>query len=172
MPVIIHPMNKLLRSPRFPFAFTLILSLSLVGGGTYFSQVMRLAACPLCIVQRMLYLCLGVAALLGLLAAKSRWGRRFMALLMAAIAGTGVFVAGYQTWLQRWARDVSCTNDYPWWEQAVDWAGARWPMLFQPNGLCSDPAWKFLSLSIAEWSLVMFSSLLLLSVYTALRKAR
>jgi disulfide bond formation protein DsbB len=45
-------------------------------------------------------------------------------------------------------------------------------MFFQPNGLCSDPAWKFLNLSIAEWSLVMFSSLLLLSLYTALRKSR
>lgn len=165
-------MLKFLRCPRFPFVFTLILSFSLVGGGVFMAQVLRLAACPLCIVQRMLYLCLGVAAALGLLAARSRLGRRIMALLMAAIAGTGVFVAAYQTWLQRWAKDVSCTNDYPWWEQLVDWAGARWPMFFQPNGLCSDPAWKFLSLSIAEWSLVMFSGLLLLALYTALRKSR
>jgi disulfide bond formation protein DsbB len=54
----------------------------------------------------------------------------------------------------------------------VDWAGERLPMLFEANGLCSDPAWKFLSLSIADWSLAVFSGLFLFALYALFRQRR
>jgi disulfide bond formation protein DsbB len=40
--------------------------------------------------------------------------------------------------------------------------------LFLPDGICSDPGWKFLSLSIAEWSLICFLALVALAVRSAL----
>jgi disulfide bond formation protein DsbB len=57
-----------------------------------------------------------------------------------------------------------------WWEELVDWAGDQVPILFRASGLCSDPAWKFLGLSIADWSLGMFALLLLLAAHTLLRR--
>jgi disulfide bond formation protein DsbB len=164
-------MHPLFASPRAPFVVACVLSFGLVGGGVLMAQLLNLAACPLCIVQRMLYLLLGLVAAAGIAVAAQPVARRIAALLVAAVAATGLFVAGYQVWLQRFARDTKCAVDTPWWEQLVDWAGAQVPLLFQPNGLCSDAAWKFLGLSIAEWSAMAFTALLALALTTAWRRA-
>lgn len=163
-------MPSLFALPRAPFAVACILSFGLVGGGVLMAQLLNLAACPLCILQRMLYLLLGLVAAAGIAVAARPPARRLAALLMAAVAATGLFVAGYQVWLQRFARDTKCAADTPWWEQLVDWAGAQVPLLFQPNGLCSDAAWKFLGLSIAEWSAMAFTALLMLALIAAGRR--
>jgi disulfide bond formation protein DsbB len=158
------------KSPRTPFIVACVVSFGLVGGGVLMAQLLNLAACPLCIVQRMLYLLLGLVAAAGIGLAGRPLARRIAALLMAVIAATGLFVAGYQIWLQRFARDTKCAVDTPWWEQLVDWAGAQAPLLFQPNGLCSDAAWKFLGLSIAEWSSLAFAGLLALALAAVWRR--
>jgi disulfide bond formation protein DsbB len=155
-------------SPRLVFIVPIAVGLGLVGGGIVMAQTLGLAACPLCIIQRMLYLLLAVIALPGLLL--GRGGRIGVALLLAGTAATGAFVAGYQVWIQRFAQEVNCSANQPWWERMVDWAGERVPMLFEANGLCSDPAWKFLSLSIADWSLLIFSGLFLFSLYALIRQ--
>ena len=162
--------NRLLHFPHAPFAFVLVASLGLVAGGVLMGNLMNLAACPLCIIQRLLYMALVLTAAAGLLVTAKPVGRRLAAAANAAVAGTGAFVAGYQVWLQRFARDVSCTANTPWWEDMVDWLGQQAPLLFQANGLCSDPAWKFLGLSIAEWSLMAFSSFAVLSLWVLFRR--
>lgn len=164
-------MPPLFRSARAPFVAASLTSFGLVFGGVAMAQLMNLAACPLCIIQRMLYLLLGTVAAVGVALAARPLGRRVAALLMAATAGTGIFVASYQVWLQRFARDTKCAVDTPWWERLVDWAGQQVPLFFQPNGLCSDAAWKFLGLSIAEWSLMAFTAMLALSLFAAFRRA-
>jgi disulfide bond formation protein DsbB len=168
--VLFEAMKPMFRFPRAPFAFTLAASLALAGGGVLMTQLMRLAACPLCIIQRMLYLALALSAAAGLAMAASSVGRRLGALLMAAAAGTGAFVAGYQTWIQRFGQDTGCSGRMTWWEELVDWAGSKAPLLFQSDGICSDPGWFVLGLSIAEWSLILFTGFFLLSLYTLLRR--
>lgn len=161
--------------PRIGFIVTILASTALVGGGLYLATALRLAACPLCIIQRMLYMVLAVLSLIGIAVAQRRAGQAVFALLNAVVAGTGVFVAAYQVWLQRFAHNVSCTADEPWWESFVDWAGMKVPFLFEANGMCSDPAWKFLGLSIADWSTLAFAGLLivaLVSLTAAVRKER
>lgn len=163
-------MKRLAASPHFPFAVVAVAAFGLVTTGVLMAELLRLAACPLCILQRMLYLLLGAFALLGLRAARHAPGRVLAGLAMTATAGTGAFVAGYQVWIQRFARDVQCTGDSPWWEDFVNWAGQKAPLLFEPNGLCSDPAWKMLGLSIAEWSLLIFTLLCIYSLRTTLKR--
>lgn len=163
---------RLCRTPSFPFALALVIAMGLVGGGVLLAELLRLAACPLCILQRMLYLCVSGAAILGLIAGKQRLWRRTSALMLAASAATGAFVAGYQTYIQRFAHDTQCSGAMAWWEVLVDWAGERVPLLFHASGLCSDPAWKFIGLSIAEWSLLAFCFLTLLSLSALLRRDR
>lgn len=163
-------MPRLFAHPRFPFALACAVSFGLVGGGVWMAQTLNLAACPLCILQRMLYLLLGLAGGIGIAVAAHPLGHRVAALAMAGIAAVGAFVAGYQVWIQRFARDTRCAADMPWWERLVDWAGEQVPLVFQASGLCSDPAWKFLGLSIAEWSLLIFAALLALALAAAFRK--
>ena len=136
-----------------------VLGLALVAGGLVLARTMNLAACPLCILQRMLYLLVSLEVTLTLLVFRKQAMLTFPALFIAATAGLGVWIAAYQTWLQRFATDVSCSANQPWWEQLVYWAGEKSPLLFEATGLCSEAGWKFLSLSIAEWSLVMFCAM-------------
>ncbi len=161
---------RLVFSPRGLIAATGIGALGLVAGGVVLAQTMNLAACPLCVLQRMLYLLLALEAALALSMARASAVRRLMALAMAATAFTGAWIAAYQTWLQRFAKGVSCTADQPWWEHFVNWAGAQWPLLFEASGLCSEASWKFLGLSIAEWSLVAFTSMTIAMLAALLRK--
>jgi disulfide bond formation protein DsbB len=160
--------KDLFGSPRLVFIIPVAVGLGLVGGGLILAQRYGLAACPLCIIQRMLYLLLAAIAATGLLLGSG--GRVVVALLLAATAATGAFVAAYQVWIQRFAQEVNCSANQPWWERMVDWAGERLPLLFEASGLCSDPAWKFLSLSIADWSLLVFSGLFVFSIYALLRQ--
>ena len=159
-----------LRDIRFPFLLGSSFSLALVGFGVVLAQTMGLAACPLCIWQRIMYLLIGLFGLGGLLCARIRFLRTLFALLMTAAAGTGAGIAGYQVWIQRFAPMTSCAGKEPWWEAFVRWAGEQVPMLFKASGLCSDPAWKFLDLSIADWSLLCFCGLFVLSIFAALQK--
>lgn len=158
-------LRNIVDNPQTPFAVALALSLSLVGGGVLLAELLRLAACPLCVIQRMLYLSIAVTAGIGLLVTARPLGRTLAALAMTGIAAAGAGVAGYQVWIQRFAPTTTCGSDMPWWEQLVEWAAQLSPLLFRPNGLCSDPAWKLLGLSIAEWSLLCFTFLLLLGLH-------
>ena len=157
-------------SGRLPFAIVCVAGLALVAGGVVMTELFRLAACPLCIIQRMAYLALAAVAMLGLASSGRPVLRRLVALAMAAVAGTGAFVAGYQTWIQRFAPDTGCSAYQTWWEEMVDHAGSLFPLLFQSDGICSDPGFVFLGLSIAEWSLVCFSGLAVLSLAVAIRQ--
>ena len=161
---------RLLFTPRGLFAATGLTAVGLVAGGLILAHTMNLAACPLCILQRMLYLLLALEAIAAWTLAGSVLTRRAPALVMLATTLTGVWIAAYQTWLQRWAKGVSCTADQPWWESFVNWAGSQWPLMFEASGLCSEAGWKFLGLSIAEWSLVAFTSMTIAMLIALLRK--
>ena len=164
---------RLLFTPRGLFAATGLVAVGLVAGGMYLQQTLNLAACPLCILQRMLYLLVALEAIAAWMlagAAQPIALRRAAALVMAATTSTGAGIAAYQTWLQRWAKGVSCTADQPWWESFVNWAGSQWPLMFEASGLCSEAGWKFLGLSIAEWSLIAFTSMTIAMVIALLRK--
>jgi disulfide bond formation protein DsbB len=162
--------SRLLHSQRAPFIAIFCLALGLFVGAVYLGDTLRLAACPLCILQRMACLALSFSAALGMFSAQQRWGRVLSALLMTASAASGAFVAAYQTYIQRIAPNVQCSGEAAWWELFVDWAGEQSPLLFQANGLCSDPAWKLFGLSLAEYALLGFIALTLASLLTLKRR--
>lgn len=157
-------------APRGLIFATGVCAFGLVAGGLVLARTMNLAACPLCILQRMLYLLLALEALGAWLLVRSLPAQRIAALGMLITALTGAGIAAYQTWLQRFARGVSCGADQPWWERFVNWAGAQWPLLFEATGLCSEAGWKLLGLSIAEWSLLAFSAMAAAMLAVALRR--
>jgi disulfide bond formation protein DsbB len=160
------------QAPRIAFLLTGLFAASLVAGGLMLARLLNLAACPLCILQRMAYLLLALEGLMAAALVVRPVAVRAAALLMGLTALAGASVAAYQTWLQRFAQGISCTADQPWWERFVDWAGTQVPLLFEATGLCSEAGWRFLGLSIAEWSLIIFTSLTLVALRLAVRALR
>ncbi len=151
--------GSMTRQPRRLLLAVGILGIGLVAGGLVLARTMNLAACPLCILQRMVYLLISIEVFLSLAIFQTYRSSFYTSVGVSLTAAAGIWMAGYQTWLQRFAVNVSCTADQPWWESFVYWAGERVPLLFEATGLCSEAGWKFMSLSIAEWSLLMFAAM-------------
>lgn len=150
--------------PRVWFATLSLGCFGLVLVGLAMQNLLRLAPCPLCIFQRVLYLLIGALALLGFLWPKLRQG---WAALSGATAVLGAGVAGYQSWMQAFPElATECGYAEPnLIERLVDWLGMEWPSLFMATGFCTSKDWVFLGLSMANWSLLVFAGI---AIYAAL----
>lgn len=125
----------------------------------------------MCIVQR--YALVLVALLSGLTAAlRGRVGHVGGSALVLATAGFGAFVAARQSWLQ-WnpPETVSCGRDFYGMIESFPLQRAI-PMIFRGSGDCSKIDWTFLGGSIANWSFLFFSGIVLLSLWLAARSLR
>ena len=78
-----------MRTSRQIFAISFVVALAFFAGGIALGKLLYLAACPLCIIQRMLYLLFALAALSGLVLHRSTPARAFAGVLMLGVAGTG-----------------------------------------------------------------------------------
>jgi disulfide bond formation protein DsbB len=141
----------------------------LVAVGMELQHLLRLAPCPLCIFQRLLYLVIGLVALAGVLLPG---GRLLWSALIAALAAGGVAVAGYQTWMQAFPLlATECGYSDPnLIERLVDWLGMQWPGLFLATGFCTSREWEFLALSMANWSLLVFAGIVGYAALLFMRK--
>ncbi|HYO26937.1 MAG TPA: disulfide bond formation protein B [Azonexus sp.] len=141
----------------------------LVAAGMELQQLLRLAPCPLCIFQRLIYLVIGLVALAGVLLPG---GRLLWSVLIAALASGGVAVAGYQTWMQAFPHlATECSYSDPnAIERLVEWLGMEWPSLFLATGFCTSRDWEFLALSMANWSLLVFAGIVGYAALLFMRK--
>ena len=78
-----------------------------------------------------------------------------MLLAIAALAGAGI--AGRQVWLQHLPADQvpECGPGLDYMLEAFPLTDAL-KMIFSGSGECAEVHWRFIGLSIAEWSLVWF----------------
>lgn len=128
--------------------------------------------CPLCLLQRgfyyMLIVIFGVAAVH---APRRRKGRIVYGALAFLAAAGGAGVATRQVYLQHLPPDKvpACGPDLFYMVENLPVARTL-QLLFRGSGQCAEVHWRFLGLSIAEWSLVCFALLAGLAVVLALRK--
>ncbi len=130
----------------------------LVAVGMELQALFRLAPCPLCIFQRLLYLVIGALGLLGFALPA---GRLLWAGMGGALALGGFAVAAYQSWMQAFPElATECGYADPnAIERLVDWLGMQYPDLFLATGFCTSRDWVFLDLSMANWSMLVFAGI-------------
>jgi disulfide bond formation protein DsbB len=133
----------------------------LVYGIVYLQNYLGLVPCPMCIVQR--YALIGIIVLSALGA--SGGGQlliKIVSWLVFLMAGFGAFVAARQSWLQWYPPEVvSCGRDF--YGMIENFPMQRFiPMIFRGSGDCTKVDWTFLGGSIANWSFVAFSGIMLL----------
>ena len=133
----------------------------LVYGIVYLQNYLGLVPCPMCIVQR--YALIGVLVLsaLGALGG-GQLLIKIVSWLVFLMAGFGSFVAARQSWLQWYPPEVvSCGRDF--YGMIENFPMQRFiPMIFRGSGDCTKVDWTFLGGSIANWSFVAFSGIMLL----------
>ncbi|GAB4301261.1 MAG: disulfide bond formation protein B [Methylophaga sp.] len=139
----------------------------------YFQFVEHLDPCPLCILQRLVVLAVGVVFLLGAIHNPVSTGRRVYGFLLVMFAGIGAALAGRHVWLQQLPEDQVPTcgpglnfivENFPL-HQAID-------MVLRGSGECADVMWTFLGLSIPGWTLVAFIMIMLVGLAQLFGKHR
>lgn len=145
-----------------------VISLALVGFALYLQHAKGQMPCPLCVIQR--YLFISLAAVCFLFAALPRGLTRFGASLGVLTALGGAGVAGWHVWVKA-NPSVSCgidpletaLNKYP--------TAELMPFLFKADGFCSAEYPAILGLSNPQWSLIWFVTLALVLIWAALRRS-
>lgn len=155
----------------FVLGFLACLSMLLIAG--YFQFVEHLEPCPLCILQRVMTLAVGVVFLLGALHNPRYVGRRVYGLLVLLTAGIGAAISARHVWVQNLPADQvpSCgpglnfiLENFPL-NQAID-------MVLRGSGECADVLWTFMGLSIPGWTLVAFVLMALVGLWKMLARTQ
>ncbi len=139
--------------------------LGLLGFGLYLEHGTGLEPCPLCIFQRVAYIVVMLIALVAAIHNPAAWGRYVYLGFTVITAGIGLGIAGRQTWLQHLPADQvpECGPGLEYMLDVFPFAQAL-EMILKGSGECAEVQWTFLSFSIAEWSLVCFSLIILCSI--------
>lgn len=142
---------------RLPFLLIGLFCVGLLGFGYFLQFQLGLDPCPMCIFQRLCYMGVGAVALVAALHGSRHLFRTLYALLALLLALIGAGIAGRQTWLQHLPPDQvpECGPGLEFMlEQYPLWDTVKKSLI--GTGDCANVEWQFLSLSIAEWSLVCF----------------
>ena len=146
------------RQPRRIFDLIVVTCVALLGYGMYLQHVVGLEPCPMCVVQRYVFVLIAVAALLTRFSGRSAVHACGGALVLL-LAVLGAFVAARQSWLQWYPPEIaSCGRDIFGMIENFPLQRAI-PMIFKGSGDCTKVDWTFLGGSIANWSFVCFAGL-------------
>lgn len=158
--------------PRLLFAAPALACAALLGYGYYLQFFEGQDPCPLCLVQRGFYYLILFIFAAAALHAPGRRGRVAygIAAALAALGGAGVAVR--HVWLQHLPADKvpACGPDLFYMVENLPF-GRMLEKLFMGSGQCAEVTWRFLGLSIAEWSLAWFTGLGCYALWLAARRS-
>jgi len=159
-----------LPSIRYTFLLIALGTLGLMLTGYYMQFVMKLIPCPLCITQRFFIIAVGITALAAFFHQPQKLGRRLYASLGGLFAIIGGGFSSRQVWLQSLPPDQvpACGPDLSYLIENFPLKEA-FMVLLRGDGNCAEVTWTFLGVSIAGWTLVAFSGLLLFNVWQWVR---
>ena len=142
----------------------------LLAYGLYLQYVLHQDPCPLCMVQRVIFMGILALFVIAALHGPKRIGERVYAVLIGLVSLTGVGVASRHIWIQNLPKD-----QVPACGPGLDYMLNTFPMaevlkeLMHGSGECAAKGWTFLSLSIPEWSLLCYLALGAWAIVIALR---
>ena len=154
---------KLHLTPRLGYLAGFLICGGLILYALYLQYYEYQDPCPLCLLQRVVYIALMVVFLLGALHGPRRTGAVVYSTLLVLVSLIGAGIAGRHVWLQHLPKDK-----VPECGPGLGYILDRFPLvnalekIFRGSGECAEAGWRLMGLSIAEWSLVWF---VLLGVY-------
>ena len=153
-------------TPRLGYAAGFLVCAGLIGYALYLQYYEYQDPCPLCLLQRIVYMALMAVFLVAALHGPGRAGALVYGGLLTATAVIGAAIASRHVWLQHLP-----PGRVPECGPGLEFTLRKFP-LFQAlekilagSGQCAEAGWKFLGLTIAGWSLVWFILLGLFSLY-------
>jgi disulfide bond formation protein DsbB len=164
-------MNPSMNRDRLLLAAPALACAGLLGFGYYLQYFDGQDPCPLCMVQRCFFYLVLAAFLVAAVHFPQRTGRRLYcaAAFLAALGGLGV--AARHVWLQHLPADQvpACGPDLFYMMENLPFSRVL-QKLFMGSGQCAEVHWRFLGLSIAEWSLAWFAALACYALWLGARR--
>ena len=157
-------------TPRQWFLVLVLCCAVLLGFALYNQYVDYLDPCPLCIFQRVIFLAMGVIALLAALHNPARTGQRVYAWLVAVTATIGALIAGRHIWLQNLPAD-----QVPECGPGLNYMLENFPLkevlstVLMGSGSCAEVVWSFLGMSMPMWTLIWYVGLGLMTLWVVYR---
>ncbi len=158
-------------SPRWVFAGLVLLAVvSMAFAMLYLERFLNLAACPLCMTQRVFVLAWGVIALLAVVHNPRGWGNRVYGALCLLSAALGAAVAGRHVWLQHLPpEDVpACGPSLEYMLDTLPFTETL-SLVLMGDGNCAETMWTFMGLSIPEQTLILFLVTCVICLWQTLR---
>ena len=158
-------------SPRIVFfGLTALTVVSMAFAMLYLEGQLGLAACPLCMTQRLFLVLMGTFAFIGAAHNPPGWGRRVYGALCAVAAIIGGAVAARHVWLQHLPEDQvpACGPSLEYMLDTLPFSETL-SIVMMGDGNCADTVWTFMGLSIPEQTLALFIVVTLISLWQTLR---
>lgn len=137
----------------------------LIAAALYLQYVVGEDPCPLCMLQRIGFIVLGLVFLVAAVHDPRRVGSLVYGCLLVLVATAGGAVAARHVWLQSLPKHL-----VPECGPGLDFILSRFPLskamdlILRGSGECAEQGWTFLGLSIAGWSLLWFVLLAALAI--------
>ena len=160
-----------LANPRLLNLFAFLVCAALMAFGLYLEHFEGIEPCPLCVVQRIEFIGVGLICLVAALHGPQRRGRRVYAGLALLFAAAGIATASRQVWLQGVPADQlpTCLPSLEYMMEALPFQDIV-RMVLHGTADCAEVTWTLLGMSIPEWSLLAFAGLAVLSLLQLLRR--
>lgn len=143
----------------------------MMGFALFAQHVLHLDPCPLCILQRIAVILMGICFLLAFIQNPAKTGGRIYAGFLTIFALFGTAVAAWHVRLQNLPPDEvpSCG---PGLEYMVENFPLRdaFSMIFQGSGECAEVSWRLLGLSMPMWVIIGVLGLGVVGVWNTLRQ--
>lgn len=155
---------------RILFLLATIACLGLIGTALFMEHQMGLEPCPLCIMQRIVVIGLGLLFLLASLHNPGARGYRIYASICSILAISGMALSMRQLWLQSLPED-----EIPACAPPLEYMLESFPLtevltfMLSGTGDCAEVQWVFLGLSIPGWTLAAFTGFGIFSILELLR---
>jgi len=151
---------------RLTYFFGFLLIVLLLTISIYLQIFDNFIPCPLCTLQRITFVGLGIWFLTGMVFGHKRLAAICINSLAFVTALTGTLLAGRQVWLQHYAASSSgeCGVSLQYMVQVLPLTEVM-QKIFAGSAECTQIGWQFLSLDMAEWSLVWFIFFILMTLY-------
>jgi disulfide bond formation protein DsbB len=146
---------------------------ALMGYALYAQYFLMLEPCPLCILQRIAVVGMGLVFLFAALHNPSGVGRFAYTLLLVVPMSLGAIVAGRHAWLQMMPED-----QVPACGPGLDYMWENFPladvinMVFRGSGECADVDWQLLGLSMPAWVFIAVIALGSVGIWNNVRSVR
>jgi disulfide bond formation protein DsbB len=154
-------------SIRLHYLLGFLIISGLIGVSLYLQFYDGVEPCPLCTLQRLSFFALGLLFFLGLIFASFKFMRYFLNIFLVLFSLVGMFLAGRQVWIQHFPPpgNAECGVSLQYMMQVLPFNQLIQKILEGSAECTKGGGFTFLSLNMAEWSLIWFVLFFCFAIY-------